>query len=73
MGLRTGSSDQFELEEYSFESDDGPDVDSFRIRNTTTGRIVGDYDDIDSAMSALEGFREDVAMQWLSMGHDEGQ
>ena len=65
--------EEFELEEYTFETDDVRDVDSFRIRNTTTGEIVGDYYHIDSAMAALEVLREDVAMRSFSMGLDEGQ
>ena len=72
MSMFTGNRDEFEIEEYTFETDDDPAVDCFRIRNTTTGRIVGDYDHIDLAMSALEGFREEVAMRGFSKWLDEG-
>ena len=64
----TGIDDQFEIEEYYYDPDDGHGADCFRIRNVTTGRIVGEiYGDIDSATSALESFREDEAIRHFQL------
>lgn len=67
-----GCMDKFEIEDSMIEGDEvGPDADGYLVRNTTTGRVVGYYHDIDSATSALEWRREDAALRQMWEFDDE--
>ena len=69
---KCGRMDEFEIEEYLIEDDEsGHDADGYLIRNTTTGRVVGYYHDIDSATSSLEWRREDAALLQMWEFDDE--